>query len=1118
MKPEFLAVTRMERTRKILLWGALVVLCATVAEAQTITSGSTSADRTMNLYTISAGGGATGDVWPSTSIPTFFGSIGQPATVLFNAAAGPPSFGTATGAGVMTGANFMFSSSTVAAPAPTAQPTNLAFSNFTANSYTVSFNAASPAPAGYLVLRKAGSAITGLPSVGYTYTTSATVGDAGVAYVGTSLSFSETGLTPGTVYYYAVFSYNGSGNTTNYLATSPLTGNSLSSPPAAQPSAFVLSSPTATGVTVSFTAASGADGVIALRKAGSLPVSLPSNATVYSAGATLGDAYISYVGSGGGFTETGLTPGTEYNYEILSYKGAGIATNYLTASPLTGTSLDVQPAAQPTGLAFSGITQSSFNVAFTAAAGADGYIALRKVGAVPVSTPADATVYTPGATLGDATVAYVGSASIFGEASLSTGTDFFYAVYAYKGSGITTNYLTSSPLTGDQSTLVAEPTAQPSFLTFTNVAASSVTVTFTAASPAPSGYIAIRRAGNAPTSAPVDGTAYAAGDAVGNGTVAFVGSAVSFDDAGLSSGTNYFYAVYSYNGNGNSSNFLTSGPATGTFKTNTPDATPPLITTNNTPLIVDPGTDLTIKVVVTEDASTVTSVSVDYRSIAGGAAFVTQAMIMTSGTATNGTWEFTVPKAEIGDLGLEYKITASNPVPLTSTVTSGRTAILFKSGFSFTDSDLPPGTDQTKYRIVAFPFILSPNTVGDMFNQLGAMKENWRVFHYSPPGPATEWKESNVLSAGLGYWVIRKNSTTVAILNNGADGPIQGTTVNATLAQPFTVNLAAGWNQIGNPYLFNVLWSDVLTASGLPATTKLRTYNGNFADGDRLKRFEGGFVNVSSAATLTFPVIKNSAAQGGRLSAESGQRKKNSIDQPDWDVNLTLRNGDIVNVFGGVGMNTQANEGYDPYDDIGLPRFLDFVEINHGKDFLKSPFTLDVEPSQQNYTWDFAVESSLGGVTDMTWDNSYFGRNDKWIVLVDAETSELVNMREAVSYSFLSTPSHRFKVVYGSKEYVLENALPNELVITKVYPNPAGGPVKVGFTLPNSDPSIPVQVKLINMMGQTVTRVFDGNLAPGYHEITWNGLDDQNLRPAQGLYFMQVQGGKSTVQQRLVVK
>lgn len=819
-------------------------------------------------------------------------------------------------------------------------------------------------------------------------------------------------------------------------------------------------------------------------------------------------AYFGSAGQPAAIVFNPLPPNTN-----LLDNSAGVmsAANFMFA---TTTSAAALPTSQPVSLVFTAVTTTSFTVSFTPTSSPAGYLVLRKAGSASLATPSVGFTYTLGSTLADATVAYVGTNTTINESGLTPDTNYFYSVFPYNGTGATTNYLVTSPLTNNQFTLATEPTGQPSFLSFSNVAATSVTVSFTAASPAPSGYIVIRRAGSASTGTPADGTAYAVNDAIGNGTVAFIGNAVTFDDTGLTGGTTYFYAVYSYNGSATSSNFLITGPATGSQKTATPDSTPPTIASNTTPLTVDPGTDVTIKAVVTEDASAVSSVSVDYRSVSGAAAFITKAMVLTAGNSTSGTWEFTVPKAEIGDLGIEYKITATNSVPLNSAVTSGKTGILFKAGLSLTDSDLPPGTAQTNYRIVAFPLLLTPNTVGGMFNQLGEMVKNWRVFHYQAPGPAaSEWRESNLLSPGEGYWVIKKNSTDFGIV--GDDVQVQGTTVPATLAQPFTVSLQAGWNQIGNPYLFNVLWSDILTASGLPSTQKLRTYNGNFNDGDRLRKFEGGFVNVAAATTLTFPVVKN---PGGRVAGQQSNKKLNPIDQQDWEVGISLLNGDRTNVFGGVGMNPQASQDYDQFDDFALPHFLDYVELNHGKTFINSAYTKDIVPVQQNYTWNFTVESSMEGTTEMIWDNSYFGKNQKEIALVDIESSEVVNMRTAQSYSFSSSASHQFKVVYGSKDYVLENSTPKGLAFSKVYPNPSSGSVKIGFTLPNSIDHHPVQVRLVNMMGQIITRIFEGNLNSGYHEITWSGLDDLSQRPAQGVYFIQISSSSDSRIKRIVIK
>ena len=94
----------------------------------------------------------------------------------------------------------------------------------------------------------------------------------------------------------------------------------------------------------------------------------------------------------------------------------------------------------------------------------------------------------------------------------------------------------------------------------------------------------------------------------------------------------------------------------------------------------------------------------------------------------------------------------------------------------------------------------------------------------------------------------------------------------------------------------------------------------------------------------------------------------------------------------------------------------------------------------------------------------------------------------------------------------------DRILINNVYPNPSDGAVNIGFMLPSSASGSPVQIKIINMMGQTITSLFDGSLDPGYNERVWNGLDSQDLRPAQGIYFIQVQAGKASVQQRVMLK
>ncbi|MBL7959563.1 T9SS type A sorting domain-containing protein [bacterium] len=104
---------------------------------------------------------------------------------------------------------------------PTAQPTNLIFSNIGYTKMTLSFTPSVGGADGYIVLKfKASSPPAGVPEDGQDY-------GEGFWWVwrqGASTSLNDSNLDIGVTYTYEIFAYNGSGNTINYLTTSPLIG------------------------------------------------------------------------------------------------------------------------------------------------------------------------------------------------------------------------------------------------------------------------------------------------------------------------------------------------------------------------------------------------------------------------------------------------------------------------------------------------------------------------------------------------------------------------------------------------------------------------------------------------------------------------------------------------------------------------------------------------------------------------------------------------------------------------------------------------------------------------------------------------------------------------------
>jgi trimeric autotransporter adhesin len=116
------------------------------------------------------------------------------------------------------------------------------------------------------------------------------------------------------------------------------------------------------------------------------------------------------------------------------------------------------------------------------------------------------------------------------------------------------------------------PVAQPTGLISTTLSTGYISASFTAASPAASGYLVVRYPQGATPTAPASGTTYTAGQALGLGTVIQASSATSFTSNNLTPNTSYDFYVYSYFGpcspTASSPTYLTSSPLTSTFVTN----------------------------------------------------------------------------------------------------------------------------------------------------------------------------------------------------------------------------------------------------------------------------------------------------------------------------------------------------------------------------------------------------------------------------------------------------------------------------------------------------------------------------------------------------------------------
>jgi ELWxxDGT repeat protein len=985
---------------------------------------------------------------------------------------------------------------------PTAQPVNLVFSAVTATGMTATFSAAVGTPDGYIAIRKENSAPVGSPVDGANYAVGDPAAGGVVAYIGSALTFTDSGLNPEVTYHYNIFSFNGSGLTASYLKTSPLTNSrsTLAVEPE-QPTGFVDSNIGANALSIEFTESDAAHYLI-LRKAGTAPTENPVDGTGYVTGTNLGTSFIVLAGDVASMPidDEGLLPNTVYHYKIFGYNGSSTLTNnYNITSPLLGTSgtLAAEPSSQPSALDFDDITTTGATVSFTPAAGSPaGYLVVRKQDTAPAASPVDGVVYSNGDPLGGGLVVNVGSDLSFTQSGLTAEKVYHYQVFSYNGSGQITNYLSTSPATGSFTTLAVEPTAQPTLLEFTNIDTNGFTVSFVAATGTVSGYIALRKEGSDPTAIPVDGTTYAVGGTTGDSEVAYVGSAVTFDEN--TPPGNYHYAVFSFNGSGASINYRTVAPLIGALPS---DETPPVIVdhTDNT---LSYKSSKTFSFVVTDDDGEVSGASLIYRRLNEIEVERTKTLVLNT---SNSRYEATLSIDEVGEQGLVYHGLAINEAELEATTVP----VVLRT--SFTNSHLLPplqqGDEERDYRIISVPLVLTNKGGNSVFAAL-ADKENgteWRMFRWQNNDyhEFTELGDVQV-NPGEGYWLISKSTLNIA--------PGIGQAVDITT--PFSIPVTSGWNQIGNPYLFNVVWDDVNEANGSAFT--LRTFEGgtNFVNGIRLNAFSGGFVFVGSGITsILIPTEKSpDAGRGKEL-----KPKINPLDSEDWEVIINLKHGDVANPFGGVGMSREAKVGFDYFDDFSMPRFMDFVELSHPKTAYGASYTKDIIPVEESHVWEFSIQASSDGITEMTWDNAYFGANDKELVLWDEEEQMAIDMRKEKFYSIAHHAQRRFKIFYGNQQFIEEQAAANSVLIHTISPNPTTADVSVSFSIPGRERSN-VNVRVVNGMGQQIATVFDGELEAGFHSMQWSGNDYAGLRPATGVYLVEVINGEHRTSKRLVLK
>jgi hypothetical protein len=82
--------------------------------------------------------------------------------------------------------------------------------------------------------------------------------------------------------------------------------------------------------------------------------------------------------------------------------------------------------------------------------------------------------------------------------------------------------------------------------------------------------------------------------------------------------------------------------------------------------------------------------------------------------------------------------------------------------------------------------------------------------------------------------------------------------------------------------------------------------------------------------------------------------------------------------------------------------------------------------------------------------------------------------------------------------------IPKVFDLSQNFPNPFNSQTRIRYQLPEKQK---VSLIIYNLMGRQVCQLIDREIEAGYHDVLWEGQDDQGNSVGSGAYFLQIKAG-----------
>ena len=486
-------------------------------------------------------------------------------------------------------------------------------------------------------------------------------------------------------------------------------------------------------------------------------------------------------------------------------------------------------------------------------------------------------------------------------------------------------------------------------------------------------------------------------------------------------------------------------------------------------------------------------------------------------TESNGNFIAAIPSDYVTVRGVEYYVShtdGSNTATFPELLPEINPAVL-QVTIASTTTEVP--IDSAVYAMISIPLELS-NT--DVFSVLGNNygeydRSVWRILRWEASQAAyTEFPDLNGdFSSGNAFWLITADSLPFDVQN--------GQSVNSS--QPFTISLQPGWNQIGNPYAFNVNWNNVENTSAIQQPV---FWNGDSYEFNQttLVPWDGYFVFNTSANAVDIAiqaVESNSPAPKQSLWAQLLSHDASSDQEFILQITAEGQSSGWRDDQNYAGMLTTATNELDSKDFLEPPPISDNIQLSFTKDeYLYAGNFVSISPDGAYWDMQLTTSGKTETVSMMIETHTELPP-DFQIWLLDRNRQTRIPVSEG--RAAVTVPENgkikQMRLIAGKESFAESNSngiplIPIEYGLSQNFPNPFNPETTIQYQLAEVST---VELTIYNVRGQRIRTLRRGEQSTGVYSVLWDGRDDAGSTVASGMYIYRLKANEFVKTKKMIL-